>query len=206
MGGRANGRFSVLGAAAAVLALVVPASADAIVSLTYNQSRDTITLEAGDGEANNLYIQEVIMGRGTVGFQESTPGVNISAPDCFQPGTYAAECNGNGVTMIVVKMGDQDDTLEVPDVGPWPVTRGIDVTGGSGIDNINGSAGDDNLSGGGGADYVQGDPGADVLLGGSGKDELYARDGEKDLKIACGKGHDRRAKRDADLDPPARSC
>lgn len=206
MGGRAIGRLSILGAAAAVLALVVPAPANAIVSLTYNTAGDTITVAAGDGETNDLYIQEVIMGGGNVYFQEGTPGVNISAPGCFQPGTYAAECDGTGVTLIIVKMGDQNDTLNVPDVGPWPVTRGIDVTGGPGIDNINGSAGDDDLRGGDGGDFVQGDPGADAIFGGGGKDQLDARDGEADQEIACGKGHDRRAKRDANLDPPAKSC
>jgi Ca2+-binding RTX toxin-like protein len=205
MGARILGRFPALAAAAVVAGLVVPASAGAVVSLTYNAAGDTITVEAGDGETNALYVQEVIMGGGNVFFQESTPGVNLSAPGCFQPGTYAAECDGTGVTTIIVKMGDKRDTLDVPDVS-WPVDRGIEVTGGPGIDIVNGSPGRDTLNGGGGQDQLKGDGGLDAMFGGGGKDQLNARDGEADRKIDCGKGSDLRAKRDADLDPPAKSC
>jgi len=196
-----------VGAAAIVAALMVPASAEAIVSITYNTAGDTITVAAGDGEINDLYIQEVFMGGGNVYFQESTPGVNVSASDgrCFQGATYAAECDGTGVTTIVVKMRDKGDTLDVPEVS-WPVDRGIEVTGGSGDDTVNGSLGDDTLRGGAGNDQLVADGGRDALFGGRGKDHLNARDGEADLKIDCGKGRDPRAKRDAHLDPPAKSC
>jgi Ca2+-binding RTX toxin-like protein len=207
MGARILGRAPALGAAALAAALVVPAPAEAIVSLTYNAAGDTITVAAGDGETNDLYVQEVVMGGGNVTFQESTPGVNLSAPDgrCFQPGTYAAECDGTGVTTIIVKMGDKGDTLNVPDVS-WPVDRGIEVTGGTGIDTVNGSPGRDTLGGGGGTDHLEGDGGRDAMFGGGGKDQLDARDGEADREIDCGKGRDPRAKRDAHLDPPAKSC
>jgi hypothetical protein len=188
-----------------VAALVVPASAQAIVSLTYNTAGDTITLAAGDGEINDLYVQEVVMGGGNVYFQEGTPGVNLDAPACFQPGTYAAECDGTGVTTIKVKMGDKGDTLEVADVS-WPVDRTVEVTGGTGTDSVNGSPGRDTLGGGGGKDSLKGDAGRDAMFGGGGKDQLNARDGEADRKIDCGKGRDLRAKRDAHLDPPAKSC
>jgi Ca2+-binding RTX toxin-like protein len=80
------------------------------------------------------------------------------------------------------------------------------LSGWLGDDRLFGKTGRDRLGGGAGADFLNGGPGPDALKGKAGVDRINAHDGTRDLKINCGKGRDRPAKRDRGLDPRPKSC
>lgn len=215
-----------------MVALALPASALAVDQISYTNGGATISVQAGAGEVNDLYEQSESNGA-TYFFQENTPGVNISVPgSCFQPGSYAAECPGAGVSSIETQLGDENDNLSVSDV-QWPFGLFVRAFGGAGADTVGGSPGadflnggggkdalsgansDDTLTGGGGGDHLEGgagpdklvgDAGHDTLLGGGGSDLLNARDGTADREINCGHGSDQPARFDHGLDPQPKSC
>ena len=93
----------------------------------------------------------------------------------LHPDTNAVDCPLQGVSRIVLRLGDGNDIASVNPNVTVPVT-------------FEGAGGNDGLFGGGGADTFE---------GGSGDDNIVSRDGRAE-EVSCGTGHDTAISDDAD--------
>jgi Ca2+-binding RTX toxin-like protein len=190
--GRPGLRAGLIAAVGALTLWAAP-GAEAALNVSYTGSGNLL-IAAGPGEINDVYVQKVI-GSDNIYVQESTAGVGVNAPACFQPAVYAAECGSVGVTKVLVRLGSEPDSLEVPE-SSWPADVRVSAKGEGGADELQTATG---------ADLVNGGPGRDTLLAGAGKDKVLAKDGKRDTSIDCGAGKDT-LKLDLGLDPAPISC
>lgn len=116
-------------------------------------------------------------------------------------GTVGVEFDGwyqtfNGVTNVVVDLGQGDDFLDATRLSGVTVT----ASGGAGNDTLmlgsaggalSGGAGDDILYGGSGNDRLYGETGSDILIGGAGDDLLDGGAGNDTYRFLAGFGQDR---------------
>jgi Ca2+-binding RTX toxin-like protein len=184
--------ISICALSALVLWAAPGAAAALQVSYAADETKLRITADAGD--KNVAIVQKVLMSD-AIYVQESTPGVGVNAPDCFQPAVYAAECDAPLVTKVIVKLSDKADSLDVTD-SSWPQAIRVSAFGGEG---------NDTLQTAGAADLLFGNEGKDWLFADAGKDKVRAKDGERDREIDCGPGNDALSL-DAGLDPAPLSC
>jgi len=102
----------------------------------------------------------------------------------------AVRCGAAGITRVVVKLGDLEDSASWEPSAAYVNTR---MEGGSGDDTLVGGALNDVLIGGSGADWLQGLDGTDTL---------DAADGEGDALLSCGGGTDTATVDSSDADVP----
>jgi hypothetical protein len=168
-----------------LLALAATASAATLVNDTGNH----FVYTAAAGDLN--YVTLTYAGAGT--FELSDDGAASvdttgSAGRCSAPDPTNAPnvvtCTGT-VSGLAADLGDQDDTF-------WATnTQGlvpVNVSGGSGYDELNGSDAVDTLDGGGDDDTIAGYGGVDSISGGAGSDIIY--DGPGADTVDGGSGDD----------------
>ncbi|MFI5025309.1 MAG: hypothetical protein ACHQCI_00955 [Solirubrobacterales bacterium] len=98
--------------------------------------------------------------------------------------------------------GDDGGLIDSSNVAPFTARDTV----ADDIENLIGGDDDDILRGSSAANVLTGGLGQDQLFGKGGVDLLKANDLIEDLKLNCGPGDDRKAKRDPGLDPKAKSC
>src|SRR4051812_32482603 len=150
--------------AAAVLALAVPAAAQAATA-TY--SSGTITFTGAVGEANHLVVQPLgpalkLTDSGVKG-TPSTAIALTAGGGCWQVASNSALCPGTA-TLLNANLGDGNDFFDAS-LTAIP----------------------EHASGAGGNDELRGGLGADTLDGGGGNDTFEARDLAADT-LVCGPG------------------
>ncbi|HEV8378257.1 MAG TPA: calcium-binding protein [Tepidisphaeraceae bacterium] len=121
-------------------------------------------------------------------------GVNLDVSTATNGGAATVQQFAlSSVNRIVIKGGDQADTLSAADLNV-----SVKILGRNGDDIITGSAvndlliggkGNDQLNGGGGNDKLMGGKGDDILVGGDGNDKLWGNQGNDNLD--GGVGNDR---------------
>ncbi len=188
-------RFALGAIVAALGALVVPAAASAVVTVSATTSpQQTITIQADPGGANNLSITP---GGGADEFDidgvfPTDAMVSTDLVNCPVFGAVNVTCTIPGLDFITVNLDDQGDTLNsstvpistIVDAGP-----GVDnVTTGAGNDDMGGGAGNDvdTLTGGAGFDNLDGGPGADVMSGGADFDTHTYEDNTSGVTVTLG--------------------
>jgi hypothetical protein len=209
-----NGRSTTTAALVALLAAValgLPAGAHAsavrvdggVLTLTGDPGGDDLMI-AVDAGARALVVKE---GFDTV----------VAGPGCTADPSGTATCPLDGITSVVARLGDGNDTLQArvpvpvdaageggddsllagdppPPYAPAPAT----LDGGDGADKLSGTSAADTLRGGPGDDAFNGQagddtldlgPGADSVNDLAGDDRIEARDGTAD-RVDCGPGTD----------------
>jgi len=150
----------------ALCALAAPAQAG-----TLTRSGSTVTFTAAPGEENRP-----ILGAGQVGVSVNDAYTVDPGPGCWiDKDSGSAVCPGDGVTRLVVLLGDEHDVVQtyVEANVRFPDWLTLVIDGGAGDDEVFGSEHDgDELSGGAGNDRVNGGGGKDIISGGAGKDRL----------------------------------
>ena len=145
--------------AAIALAFAVPASAHAASA---GVGRNTLTFEAGPGEANRVSIATA---PGVFRIADAGAAI-VPGVGCRSLTPQAVECERRRVQLLIVRLGDGNDTVSASVGIP---TR---LNGGDGDDLLEGTEVDDILRGGPGADHLFGSDGFDTLEGGPGPDLL----------------------------------
>jgi Ca2+-binding RTX toxin-like protein len=164
----------LLGAALAVIAW--PAAAH---GATAKLTKEALVYGAAPGESNHLTITAVRIshggGRSISGFRLSDSQAPLTAgAGCTSNSLHTVTCPARGVTIIVAKGDDLNDTL------------------------VNETAMRSRLDGGADKDAVVGGSANDVLYGGNGEDTLSGRGGNDTIKtrgrwldtVNCGSGQD----------------
>jgi Ca2+-binding RTX toxin-like protein len=163
-------RAILIGGALGALALTAVA-APAASAATAKLSGSSLIYEAGAGETNDL----VISAAAKDGLTVSDSGAPITAlAGCSAQGEHKVTCRGNGISLVIVKTFDGDDTL------------------------VNHGQVHSRLDGGEGNDRVVGGSKADVIYGGDGEDDIAGRGGNDRIRtagfwadtIGCGAGRD----------------
>jgi hypothetical protein len=155
---------------AALLALLAPGVAQAGFFTSQN---GVITYTADDDSTDQIagfdigtHIRFTRFGGASIG-----PGAGCTSSNDNE----SIDCTKNGVTLVVLNLGNENDTASVAASVTLPVV-------------FNGGEGNDGLFGGGGIDS---------FIGGSGDDNLVSRDGRAE-QVDCGAGTDTAISDDAD--------
>ena len=90
-------------------------------------------------------------------------------------------CNRAGVTAIVIRTNDGEDTAQVSVGNTVPAGVSLTVELGAGNDSWSGQNGPETVSGGGGNDSIDLWGGDDEARGGPGRDTIHGRDGDDEL-------------------------
>ncbi len=154
------------------------AAAESQAAKVGNQLRWT----ARAGQTNNVTVTRFIEG-GVAKFRITDPystSINaIQSGSRILPGASCARINDNtvkclaaGISRIVLRGGDLNDTLNAASI-TIPVT-------------LEGGAGNDRLIGGTNADSLIGGRGRDRFVGGTGNDVISARNNDVDVSFSCG--------------------
>lgn len=98
-------------------------------------------------------------------------------------------CNRAGVTAIVIRTNDGDDTAQVALANVVPAGVHLTVELGAGNDSWSGQNGPETVSGDGGNDTIDLWGGDDVARGGTGRDTINGRDGDDELFGDGGNDH-----------------
>src|SRR5262245_58516574 len=153
------------------VALVVPAKAHA-VGIFSNQGT-TLRYDNGGNEVDDIAIFPV--GTSTIRITHFG-GTGIGpAGNCAFVDSESVDCPANGITRIILDLGDGDDVASVSQAIAIPTT----------------------LLGGNGNDAMFGGGGVDTFDGGAGNDEIVSRDGKAE-QVQCGDGTDTAISDDAD--------
>lgn len=217
-----------VGLAAAAVAALVPASADAH-SLVRTGGAELAYLSSDAVSLNTLTVRR---SGANVEFRDPSVDGGLDPGPCA-PGEVTSDanawliqvfCPANGANRLRVDLGDREDTatvlIDLPTTllggtgadrittaGGADVIAGDDgddvLKAGAGNDQVNAGDGDDEVEGGDGDDTLEAGLGVDTVSGGEGADDLRVRDGIPDT-VRCGAGTD---KVDADtLDEIALDC
>lgn len=164
-----------LGLATVVAALALPAAAPA-AELSIKHNAETggkrVSFVAGPGELNqlnaNLFDSRFV-------FQDSSKPPFTAGDGCaMQTNMYhqgeVAECPGQGVDLIDIRLGAEHDYAFVAAMSR-PAVPAL-IAGGPGNDDVTGGWVGDRVFGEGGNDRIGGRDGPDVLVGGPGDDEI----------------------------------
>lgn len=201
-----------MAALVALLVLALPAAAHGssvsvaggVMTLTGDRGGDDLQIVVDPGPPATLVVKE--------GFDTVVAGAGCTANP-----SGTASCPLDGVSSVVARLGDGDDTLQSrlpvpvdaageggddgllagdppPPYAAAPATLdggdGDDRLGGtSAADTLRGGAGDDGFDGHAGNDTLDLGPGADTVNDLSGDDTIEARDGTAD-RVDCGPGFD----------------
>jgi hypothetical protein len=187
--------------AALVLALALPAGAQAAATLSVAGS--TLTFTASDGIDHET--RPYLAAGGTLRIDDSD-GIAVGASGCTGVNPNTVECGpASGYTRLSFVFGAGDDELSVVYEFAVPLTvdggAGNDyLKGGNGADTLEGGDGNDDLfaqggpdtvHGGAGTDEISGGVGADTIDGGAGDDFVGAWDEAADAgPVVCGSGVD----------------
>jgi Putative metal-binding motif len=155
---------------ASAVALLAPAAAGAVG--TFNIVDHTIVYDAGPGDVDQIAAIETPTTYRFTRFGGAPVGPGAGC--AFIDGN-TIDCAKNGVTDVVLNLGDGDDVASISPAIHVPVL-------------FDGGPGRDGLFGGGGAD---------VFLGGPGDDNVISRDSRGE-QVDCGDGHDTAISDDAD--------
>ena len=102
-----------------------------------------------------------------------TAGPGCSAgPDPNDTGGTRAVCPRRGVTAVVLRLGDGNDSFEPANSVFLPASLRFRLEAGPGTDEIFGTKYNDVLNGGSGRDLITGAGGKDTLIGGGGNDHI----------------------------------
>jgi hypothetical protein len=154
--------------AGAVLCLALPTSAQASsAGIAYG----TLFVAGSPDEINNFTLSQ---SGSTVTIEDTTVRLNAGS-GCSQLTPNRVSCPAGSFYFLFVRAGDANDIVTNT------TSRGADldgesgndqVTGGSGDDELDGGTGNDILSGGGGNDELNGEAGSDSMSGGDGFDHV----------------------------------
>jgi hypothetical protein len=148
------------------------------VSVTGTNSDKTVVFDAAPGELNNVGVSS-----GTAGEVHIADGGLTVGPGCTLVQTDGAICSADGVSSIVLNLGDQDDSAH-GGAGVIPVI----VNGGPGDDRFGSGTEPDEFNGDEGNDVFVDPPfagvSADAFSGGSGTDRAYYGERHDALNIS----------------------
>ena len=223
---RIERRLCVFFAVSLASALVAPLAAsgatvsvDLVTAAGERITRPTLTVSAGEGEANRVTVtvergervphptdptEEPVVALTWVVTDEGAP--LVAGDGCTSIGEHRASCPAPLSTLgsqrdvaVAIALGDRDDRAsaatacfytEYPEDGFTSCKTSIEGGGGNDTLFADGDNGFVNLYGGGGNDTLYGGTGEDALFGDAGDDTFYGRDKAKDL-FAGGAGNDR---------------
>ena len=154
------------------------------------KSSGVLTVTAGKGTKNNLNVTRftdtdsqvkyrITDTYSTTGAQAGSRFVLGATSGCVRITDAAAKCTAAGVTRIVVRGDDQDDTITANGGLASAITIPVTLEGGSGADTV---------TGGNASDILQGGLGQDRFRGSLGSDSVQARETgtDSDLEFSCG--------------------
>jgi len=186
-------RLAALGAATAVLALVVSGSAVAGELLILgSKSKPDLEYFAAKNERNDVHVSD-----SRAGYVIEDLGANIksSASSCKRSADrHKVTCphrirRGGPLrkpAFLNIVLGNGNDLVTVSS----KVTVAVMLFGDAGDDRIYAGGGADTVYGKDGDDYIDGRGGRDTISGGLGDDIIISNDGVKDV-VKCGPGTDR---------------
>ncbi len=162
----------------------------AAAETSVDKAGGVLTVTGGRGTKNNINVSRftdtdaqvkyrITDNYTTTGAQGGSRFVLGSASGCVRIGNTAVKCTAAGVTRIVVRGDDQDDSITANGGLASAITIPVTVDGGSGADTLTGGSANDILTGG---------LGPDRFRGSQGSDSLRARESsaDSDLEFACG--------------------
>ena len=151
--------------------LVVAAPAGAA---TFSVKDQSLVFQALTGEVNKPQInfRNGVVSAADPNGVAAGPGCTLSTQ---APGSV--DCPATGITSVVVRMSDGDDTLQTsPGVGAnLPATIKLSVESGRGDDIVYGTTQRDRILGEAGNDLLYGAGGRDRIIGGGNRDRLQGQ-------------------------------
>ena len=162
----------------------------AAAETSITKTSGVLTVTAGKGTKNNIYVSRftdtdsqvkyrITDNYTATGAQAGSRFVLSPASGCVRISDTATKCTAAGVTRIVVRGDDQDDTITANGGAASAITVPVTLEGGAGADTVTGGNANDILNGGLGADRFRGGPGSDSLLARWGSPDA-------DLEFSCG--------------------